>query len=725
MIRKLILALLMLCGVQGQTYAQVGEKSCGTDQVYWEQLKEHPEIAIIEANLEQEIQEKLKNIDLKAYAKGTATVYDVPVVVHVIHDYGAEYLSDDAIYNAVKHWVATYMCQSPDTADVIPEFKSIIGNAQIRFHLATKDPIGNPTKGITRHWSYETSQGGEEAKLDDWPRANYINIWFVRLFDASHSGAAAYSNYPAAVANAPYSDGVISLYDYMDNDNTIPHEIGHMLNLQHVWGNNNNAGVACGDDQVNDTPPTKGHLGGGCSPGSLYDTDCNNGQYVNAQNIMDYTYCSKMFTEGQVTRMRAALTSGTAQRSTLYSAANLTATGALDPVPDLAPTPEFSVEKGSKTGIPPSERSFFLCADDPTTKFVFKNQSWNDTVTNVEWTFSNSATTPSSTSMTTVINQFTQPGWVSVTLKATGNNSGSKTTTFDSAVYVADNNALPGLGYHNYFSSPGDMNNWPLFNYYKNTFKWQWFGGAGYGISGCVKYRALDDRSNPEAASGSAAGDWDDIYSPAFDLSNVPSGDANLNFFTSGAYVSGNSAKDSLEIYASNTCGTYWTKIGSISGSSLLNKGKITSEYTPSAPSDWKPQTISIPTSFRGDKVFFRFRYRPYNNGNTCYFDDFGISQFPTEVKEAMEHPNAIMIYPNPSKGDCKMMFTTGTDGKVSYEVKDITGKVMHVNSAVYTPGALVTENIPGSLFPASGLYIVTVTIADKTITQKLMIEKN
>jgi hypothetical protein len=725
MTKKLILALLISCGVAGSLYAQVAEKSCGTDQVYWEQLKLHPEIAIIDQQLEHEIQEKLKNIDLKAFAKGTATVYDVPVVVHVIHDYGTENLSDDAIYAAVQKWTATYMCLSPDTADVIPEFKSIIGNAQIRFHLATKDPNGNPTKGITRHWSYESAQGGEDAKLDDWPRANYINIWFVRTFDASHSGAAAYSNYPAAVAGNPYSDGVISLYDYMDNDNTIPHEIGHMLNLQHVWGNNNNAGVQCGDDQVADTPPTKGHNGGGCSPAALFDTACNNGQYVNSQNIMDYTFCSKMFTIGQVSRMRAALTSGTAQRSNLFTASNLAATGALDPVPDLAPTPEFSVERGSKTGIPPAERSFFLCANDATTKFVFKNQSWNDTVTNVDWTFSNGATTPTSTSTTTVINEFTQPGWVSVTIKATGNNSGSNTVTVDNAVYAADNNSVSGLGYHNDFATAGDMDKWPLFNYYRNTFKWQWFGTTGYNDGACIKYRAYDDRTGAEAASGSATGDFDDIYTPAFDLTAVPTETLNLNFFTSGAFRSGNSPKDSLEIFASNTCGAYWTKIGSISGSNLLNKGKIISEYTPTSASDWIPQTISVPTTFRGNRVFFRFRYNPYSNGNTCYFDNFGISQFPTEIKEAMATPSAIAIYPNPSKGDCNMLFTAGNDGKVVYDIKDLTGKVIYANSGNYTPNSLCTQNISGSVFPASGLYFVTVTIANKTVTQKLLIERN
>lgn len=727
MIKKLIPALLVLCSAAGSIYAQdySQKKTCASDEMYWKQVKEHPETIEIEQALEREIQEKLKNIDLHAYAKGTATVYDVPVVVHVIHDYGVENLSDDAIYSAVKHWTDTYMEQSPDTADVIPKFKPIIGNAQIRFHLATKDPNGNPTKGITRHWSYEAVNGSDDAKLDDWDRSKYLNIWFVRTFSPANAQAAAYAYLPAQANGQPYYDGVIALYDYLDNDNTIPHEIGHCLNLQHTWGNTNNPEVACGDDQVTDTPPTKGHNPQGCTAVALYDTACNNGDTVNSQNIMDYTYCSKMFTIGQVNRMRSAITSGTAQRSSLISASNLAATGALDPVPDLAPTPEFSVEKGYKTGVPPSERSFFLCANDPNIKFQFKNQSWNDTVTNVQWTFANGANTASSTSMTTVVNQFTQPGWVSVTLQATGNHSGSKTITRDSAVYAADNNTIVGLSYINDFGAPNDIKNWPMFNYYSNTFKWSWVNNIGYNDGACVKYRALDDRPNPDAASGNQAGDYDDLFTPAFDLTTAPPGNLNIGFYTSGAFYTGNSPKDSMEIFVSNSCGTYWTKIGSISGSNLLNKGKVTQEFTPSSASDWKAQTISIPTTYRTNKVFFRFRYHPYNNGNACYFDRFSISQFATEVREAMANPNDVVIYPNPSMGDCKMVFTTGSDGKVSYDVKDITGKVIYRNSAAFTPNTTVEQAIQGSIFPASGLYFVTLTIADQTVTRKLTIEKN
>jgi hypothetical protein len=71
------------------------------------------------------------------------------------------------------------------------------------------------------------------------------------------------------------------------------------------------------------------------------------------------------------------------------------------------------------------------------------------------------------------------------------------------------------------------------------------------------------------------------------------------------------------------------------------------------------------------------------------------------------------------------MVFTTGNDGTVSYDVKDITGKTIYRNSAVYAPNTVIQQDIEANVFPSSGLYLVTVTISNKTVTQKLLVEKN
>lgn len=703
-----------------------GQGSCGTDDLYNKLKQQNPQIAINEAQLEQAIQKGLLQMNFsKTAAKGTAnyddsTYYDVPVVVHVVHDYGAEYITDDAIINAVKTWSDTYLAQNADTVDVIPVFKPYIGNARIRLHLATIDPNGKPTKGITRERSYLTTVADDEAKVGGWPSTSYINIWLINKFAAAHTGAAAYAYYPSAGAAMPYYDGVISLFNYVNTDKTIPHELGHVLNLSHTWGSTNSAGVSCGDDGVDDTPPTKGHSVTGCSASSLYDVTCavgytKNGidypDTTNAQNIMDYTYCEKMFTKGQVQRMRMALTNSTAGRNNLYSANNVAKTGVLAPMPDLAAIPDFSVERGMIT----AERCYFLCANSPA-KFVFRNRSWNDTITSVQWTFSNGATTPTSNSAGTVSNQFSQPGWVTVSLTANGNNTQPATLTNTHAVYVADNNPIPWGAFSNHFWDEASVSNWPMFNYYENAFKWEWYNGAGYDDGSCIRYKAFDGRGYPANQTGTPVGDFDDVFTPGVDLANAQSA-LNLNFFSAGA-----GSGDSLQIFLSADCGNTWKYVSSLTGGALSNNFS-TGEFVPTAASQWKAQTIAIPSVYSGNKVFFKFRYWPSGAGKDFYLDNVGVSQFPTEVKQAMQASGAVKVYPNPAHGNCTLAFQTGHDGNVSYQVKDVTGRTIYAKDGNYAANTMVQENLSQTIFPASGMYFVTVIISGNSITEKLIIE--
>ena len=444
--KTIVLTAAALLGLSSFAGAQTSP--CGTDELYNQLKRQHPEVGQYEAQLEKAIAEGMKKLNWRNLAKTTVdtTYIDIPVVIHVVHDYGNEYLADNDIFAAVNNWSKVFQKLNADTADVITPFKPYIGNAYIRLHLATKDPNGNPTKGITHRQSYLTMNAGDEAKMDQWPPDQYLNIWFINTFSGSHTGAAAYAYYPSSAQFMPYVDGIISLSTYMNFDKAIPHEIGHVFNLQHTWGNTNQPGVACGDDQVDDTPPTEGHMPG-CNTAALYDTYCATG-YVrngidypdttNTQNIMDYAYCQKMFTIGQVDRMRLALNSNVAGRNNLWSASNLAATGALAPMPDLAPNADFSVERAQMpTGLYiGTEKAVFLCMNNDA-RFIFRNRSWNDTVTNVSWSFSNSPANATSTNAVIVVNTFSQPGWLTVSLTATVNNSRANTVS-KQAVHVAD-----------------------------------------------------------------------------------------------------------------------------------------------------------------------------------------------------------------------------------------------------------------------------------------------
>ena len=148
------------------------------------------------------------------------------------------------------------------------------------------------------------SSGGSDA----WPRDEYLNIWVCQL----SGGLLGYAQFPGGPAE---TDGVVITHTGFgttgtaaapfDQGRTATHEIGHWLNLRHIWGDD---GTGCsGSDFVDDTP----NQGGGNTGKPTFPTiSCNNGPNGDMfMNYMDYVDddAMVMFTEGQITRMHACL----------------------------------------------------------------------------------------------------------------------------------------------------------------------------------------------------------------------------------------------------------------------------------------------------------------------------------------------------------------------------------------------------------------------------------
>jgi hypothetical protein len=452
---------------------------------------------------------------------------------------------------------------------------------------------------------------------------------------------------------------------------------------------------------------------------------------------MDYTFCSKMFSIGQVERMHAALQANTAGRNNLWSMENLVATGALQPRPDLPPVADFYVTNGSA-------RLAFMCANSPDS-FTFTNASWNDTITSTTWTFSNGATKPTYTMPGTgpqfVRNQFSQPGWVTVT--ATANSNAGSGTTSKQAIYVADNSVkidpLTNGFYYQEFTPGGDLDKWPTFNYYNNQWKWQ-LANTGYYDQHCIMYTGYDTRTYPSVFIGSPEGDYDDMFSPAFDLSGFPTGtNCNLNYMYASAAMSAfqNHLTDALEISYSIDCGKTWvafTPTGGLKGAQLVNNGNYTLPYRPQWMGEWDLMSLNIPNAARVNGVYFRFRYKPgvtpyisdgqpgnEPTGNNFYMDRINISNFPLGANTIINKEHKIVLAPNPTHGSTSVIISGDMNAEATILVTDITGKVVfktqeRINSE-YT-----TVNIPENAISVKGMYMVQVVTSNQSMTEKLVV---
>lgn len=300
--------------------------SCGHSGVMNQRLIEEPSLSEQLEVYEQEIQSIISS-------RSFFTQKKIPVVIHIIYNDSYSNISNTQVYSALTAINEDFNANNSDFNQVVSAFSAVKSDVELTFVLASKDPQGNSTNGITRTHSDLTDSAGENVKgLIMWDPDMYLNIWIV---DNIESGAGAYAYYPGTAPAG--AEGIVCRHTQFGtsgtsssgnyNSTTLTHEIGHYLNLPHTWGSTNDPGLESNcdsDDGIDDTPNTIGNLYG-CNTSQ---STC--GSLDNVQNFMDYTSCTNMFTEGQRTRMHAALHSSQGGRVNLWQYENLVATGVED-----------------------------------------------------------------------------------------------------------------------------------------------------------------------------------------------------------------------------------------------------------------------------------------------------------------------------------------------------------------------------------------------------------
>ncbi|MFF2276182.1 M43 family zinc metalloprotease [Agromyces sp. NPDC058126] len=246
-------------------------------------------------------------------------VVRIPVVVHVLHNTAALNISDAQVQSQIDVLNRDFRATNPDVSAVPGVFQPLVADARVEFFLASTDPQGNPTNGITRRATNVTSfaQETNAAKFassggtDAWPADRYLNVWVCPVHNVN-GALLGYAQFPGGPAA---TDGVVIATTAFGTTGTATapfhlgrtatHEIGHWLNLFHIWGDD---GTGCnGTDEVADTPNQGGpNFGAPTFP----TTSCSNGPDGDLfMNYMDYTDDPSMFmfTTGQVARMEATL----------------------------------------------------------------------------------------------------------------------------------------------------------------------------------------------------------------------------------------------------------------------------------------------------------------------------------------------------------------------------------------------------------------------------------
>jgi Pregnancy-associated plasma protein-A len=283
-------------------------RQCGAMAAHFRLLEMDPGFRARQSRLEQATQ-RLAHAPLRR-----RTPIQIPVVVHVVWRTPAENLSKRQIASQIAALNRDFRGRARDRKQVPAVWQGLAADAGIGFRLARRDPDGRPSTGITRTRTTRASFGtGDSVKssktggADAWPSDRYLNLWVCTLA----GGLLGYAQFPGGPKR---TDGVViaatafgtsgTARAPFDRGRTAVHEVGHWLNLRHIWGDTEDCS---GSDLVADTPNAAGPNYG--RP-SFPHVSCANGPNGDMfMNFMDYVDDAAMllFTPEQVARMQATL----------------------------------------------------------------------------------------------------------------------------------------------------------------------------------------------------------------------------------------------------------------------------------------------------------------------------------------------------------------------------------------------------------------------------------
>ena len=290
-------------------------RTCGAMQIYHQLLESHPAFRAQQLTLEHATTAANRSAPVER-----AAPFKIAVVVHVVHASASENISVAQVKSQITALNKDYRAKNADRSKTPAPWKGLVADAHIQFRLATKDPNGKPTKGITRTKTTRSSFVADDDSVKSpvtggvapWPTDEYLNIWVCgSLKDARGNALLGYAQFPGGPAA---TDGVVIWHGAFGTKGTAQapfnlgrtatHEIGHFLNLRHIWGDAPNC---AGDDLVADTPPAED---ANFNKPTFPHVSCSNGPNGDMfVNYMDYVDDDTMFmfTAGQVARMHAVL----------------------------------------------------------------------------------------------------------------------------------------------------------------------------------------------------------------------------------------------------------------------------------------------------------------------------------------------------------------------------------------------------------------------------------
>ncbi|MGC1242033.1 MAG: choice-of-anchor J domain-containing protein [Chryseosolibacter sp.] len=710
---RLALQYIIISGValalSSVSFSLLAQDRCGTIQ-YSRTLYANP--VLQKTAFEKWLGEQKTSFSLGRAAREQAAPYQIPVVVHIIHNgepigVGTN-ITDEQVLSQLRVLNEDFRRENADAANTPQVFLDDAGSLDIEFVLAKRDPDGLATDGIVRinggrsSWTMNDNYALKSTSY--WPAEQYLNIWVCNLTDSF----VGYAQFPESnlqghenSSNNRLTDGVVIWHKAFGSDDdgafnldpafnkgrTATHETGHFFGLHHIWGDD--AGCS-GTDYVTDTP-NQGANTDGCATHPKTD-GC--GQVIMFQNFLDYTDddCMNLFTNGQVNRMIAVI-ENSPRRNTLLSSPALQ---------EPAPLPD---DLGIRAIVFPDAS---VCSNLITPVIELRNYGSN-VITSGRVRFILDGTVQETVDFSLALDPLAS---TEVSFSTLSVPSGNHTITFQ----VLLTNGGTDLGSYNDERSSTVIV--PAFANapFAETFNVLPPGWIIHNPDGQVTWQpvaAPNDQAGNKALKlnyfdyEDKVGEIDMFLSPVIDLSTAAT--ARLSFEV--AHARFKSSNDRLKVIVMTDCEdiNQGTVVYNKAGDSLKSVPETTSPFTPSGANQWRKELVNLSAFAGAGKV--QIAFVGINDwGNNIYLDD--VALFTEKTNDA-----ALIRLVSPSLVTCEnevvpriLILNTGS------EILEDLNVVYSINGGSSATVAFTGLNLPFSGEKEIDLPPLSLPASDNTI---------
>lgn len=692
-------------------YAQI-KRNCGTPLAIKEALQKHP-------NLIKRYQYIQQGNSITPFSNQKITrkksVSKIPVVVHVVLKDPTK-VTDAQIQSQIDVLNQDYQFRNPDQSNIPDVWQSIAGNMNIQFCLAKRSPDNEPTNGIVRvktnQSSFTITDAVKAVKHDNtggadaWDSHRYLNIWICNLrgdFLGVGTPPVIYPDNEQGVVIQYNAFGTVGnlLPDY-NKGRSCTHELGHFLNLLHLWGESKDD--ACNlNDYIADTPPQKGPVYGAPTFPDLSDPCSPNAPGIMINNFMGYVNDASMnmFTQDQVDRARSAL---------LNYHTDLLNSNACQPVhleridarlrSISSPrgklchniiSPKITLQNFGTQTL--NKVSIKYRIDNGQLK-TFQWQGHLDSLDSIQITLPQITATEGTHQLQVITDQ--------------PNGTNDQRTDNDTLYTQFHLDPIMSAPYTEDFESGSfPPQGWTLYNP-DQQLTWEQTNSAAFKGSHSIIMKNLDYAQN---------GPIDDIISPVIDIQNKDS--AFLYFDLAAAVQSdpngNNTYWDTLKVLISFDCGQTGTVIYKKSGKQLITtEGQYKYEFVPRS-NQWRRDSIDL-TDFlyRGP---FRIIFRNISNfENNIYLDHIQLS---AKNINPMLQEKKILVSPNPFTRLLQVQFLDLPENLKAVSIYNTSGQLVSQKSqAAINSGNKINFYLKD--LPA-GIYFVQILNGDEKIVKKVL----